>query len=326
VHVVGETSEVQVQYKWIHGYRRAFRMAGSGPPLLLLHGIGDSSRTWDQVLPLLASKFTVIAPDLLGHGDSDKPRADYAISAYACGMRDLLGALDIDKVTLVGHSLGGGVAMQFAYQFPERCERMVLVSTGGIGRSVHPMLRMAAAPGAEVVLPIATAPPVRWVVRRSAGLMKRAPLVSLGDDTDYVLGRYDGLSSPRARSAFLRTLRAGVDARGQVITMLDRCYLAAGMPTMIVWGAKDRVIPARHAFVAYSAMPGSQLEMFEGAGHFPHHDDPARFVTVVKEFVATSDPAEYDADLWRHLIREGGRGLHHPSVAAVYEAVESSGS
>jgi pimeloyl-ACP methyl ester carboxylesterase len=325
VHVVGETSDVKVQYKRIHGYRRAFRMAGSGPPLLLLHGIGDSSRTWDQVVPLLASKFTVIAPDLLGHGDSEKPRADYAISAYACGMRDLLAALDIDQVTLVGHSLGGGVAMQFAYQFPERCERMVLVSSGGVGRTVHPILRMASAPGAEVVLPIATAPPVRWAVRRSVGLMKRMPLFSLGEDTEYVVARYDGLSSARSRSAFLRTLRAGVDFRGQVVTMLDRCYLAAGLPTMVVWGTDDPVIPSRHAYVAHSAMPGSRLEMFAGSGHFPHHDDPARFVTVVKDFVATTKSAEYDADQWRHLLRAGASGIPHPSVAA-YDPVESSGS
>jgi pimeloyl-ACP methyl ester carboxylesterase len=325
VHVVGETSDVKVQYKRIHGYRRAFRMAGSGPPLLLLHGIGDSSRTWDQVLPLLASKYTVIAPDLLGHGDSEKPRADYAISAYACGMRDLLSALDVDNVTILGHSLGGGVAMQFAYQFPERCERLVLVASGGVGRTVHPMLRMAAAPGAEVVLPIATAPPVRWAVRRSIGLMKRAPFLSLGNDTEYIVDRYDGLSSARSRSAFLRTLRAGVDFRGQVVTMLDRCYLAAGLPTMIVWGSDDPVIPVRHAIVAHSKMPGSRLELFERSGHFPHHDDPARFVTVVKDFVSTTQAAEYDVVQWRQLIREGANGLPHPSVAA-YDAAESSGS
>jgi pimeloyl-ACP methyl ester carboxylesterase len=326
VHVVAETSDVKVAFRRIHGYRRAFRMAGSGPPLLLLHGIGDSSQTWNQVIPLLASRYTVIAPDLLGHGESDKPRADYAISAYACGMRDLLAALDIDNVTLLGHSLGGGVAMQFAYQFPERCERLIVVASGGVGRTVHPLLRMAAAPGAEVLLPIATAPPVRWAVRHSAGLMKRLPLFSLGEDTDYVVHRYEGLSSGRARSAFLRTLRAGVDVRGQVVTMLDRCYLAAGLPTMIVWGTKDPVIPVRHALVAHSAMPGSRLELFEGSGHFPHHDDPARFVTVIKDFIASTEPANYDVEQWRRLLRGGASGIAHPSVAAAYEAVESSGS
>jgi pimeloyl-ACP methyl ester carboxylesterase len=138
-----------IRFRDIHGYWRAFRMAGSGPPLLLIHGIGDSSETWLKVIPELARRHTVIAPDLLGHGESAKPRADYAVAAYACGMRDLLSVLDVDRVTVVGHSLGGGIAMQFAYQFPERCERLVLVGSGGIGQEVHPLLRIAAAPAAQ---------------------------------------------------------------------------------------------------------------------------------------------------------------------------------
>src|SRR6187399_857444 len=131
-----------LQFRTIHGYRRAFRVAGSGPAILLIHGIGDNSTTWHTVQSMLARRYTVIAPDLLGHGQSDKPRADYSVAAYANGMRDLLSVLDIDRVTVVGHSLGGGVAMQFAYQFPERCERLVLVGSGGVGASVHPLLRL----------------------------------------------------------------------------------------------------------------------------------------------------------------------------------------
>jgi pimeloyl-ACP methyl ester carboxylesterase len=119
----------------IHGYRRAFVCFGKGPALLLIHGIGDSSDTWQPVLDELGRHHTVIAPDLLGHGRSEKPRADYSIAAYANGMRDLLSVLELDRVTVIGHSLGGGVAAQFAYQFPERCERLVLVDSGGIGRS-----------------------------------------------------------------------------------------------------------------------------------------------------------------------------------------------
>jgi pimeloyl-ACP methyl ester carboxylesterase len=326
MHAVVPVEDITVQYRRIHGYRRAFRIAGSGPPLLLLHGIGDSSQTWRAVLPLLASRFTVIAPDLLGHGLSDKPRADYAISAYACGMRDLLGALDIDAVTIVGHSLGGGVALQFAYQFPERVERLVVVASGGVGREVHPLLRLAAGPAAEFVLPLATAAPVRWAIRHSTAVLKRLPLVSLGADTSYVVDRYDGLSSMRTRMAFLRTLRAGVDLRGQVVTMLDRCYLAAGLPTMIMWGTEDPVIPMRHALIAHAAMPGSRLELFEGAGHFPHHDDPTRFVTVLKDFVATTDAATYDVDAWRTLLRDGAGRAARQRISPAYEAIESSGS
>ena len=108
----------------VHGHRRAFVRAGSGPALLLLHGIGNNCQTWSGVIDRLAETHTVIAPDLLGHGDSDKPRGDYSIAAYANGMRDLLSVLDIEQATVVGHSLGGGIALQFAYQFPERCERL----------------------------------------------------------------------------------------------------------------------------------------------------------------------------------------------------------
>src|SRR5207253_6139212 len=129
--------DVEVHSRVIHGYRRVFRIAGSGPPLLLIHGIGDSSATWSTVMPALAQRHLVIAPDLLGHGESDKPRADYSVGAHASGIRDLLVALGVERATFVGHSLGGGVAMQLAYQFPQRCERLVLVASGGLGKEVN---------------------------------------------------------------------------------------------------------------------------------------------------------------------------------------------
>ncbi|HWC36809.1 MAG TPA: alpha/beta hydrolase [Mycobacteriales bacterium] len=301
--MLAAVDRVQMQHRVIHGHRRAFRMGGSGPPLLLLHGIGDSSETWADVIEPLARRYTVIAPDLLGHGESDRPRADYAISAYACGMRDLLSVLGVERVTVLGHSLGGGIAMQFAYQFPERCDRLVLVGSGGVGRAVHPLLRAAAAPGAEIVMPLVTSAPMRRLIRRATPFVRHMPFVGLGPDTDYVVQRFDGLSSARSRSAFLRTLRAGVDARGQVVTMLDRCYLAAGLPTLIVWGERDRIIPVEHARTAHRALPGSRLEVFARSGHFPHHDEPDRFVSVVKHFLAETPAATYDATRWRELLR-----------------------
>src|SRR3954471_23109587 len=136
----------------VHGHRRAFVLAGDAPPLLLLHGIGNSAQTWAGVIDQLAAEHTVLAPDLLGHGSSDKPRGDYSIAGYANGMRDLLSVLDLEQVTVVGHSLGGGIALQFAYQFPERCERLVLVGSGGLGPELNPALRAATLPGAELVL------------------------------------------------------------------------------------------------------------------------------------------------------------------------------
>ena len=153
-----------LEYRTIHGYRRAYRVAGSGPAILLIHGIGDNSTTWSTVQTKLAQRFTVIAPDLLGHGKSDKPRADYSVAAYANGMRDLLSVLDIDKVTVVGHSLGGGVAMQFAYQFPQLVDRLILVGAGGVTKDVNIALRIASLPmGSEALaflrLPLVLARP-----------------------------------------------------------------------------------------------------------------------------------------------------------------------
>jgi pimeloyl-ACP methyl ester carboxylesterase len=156
---------IEVRHVTIHGHRRAFVQMGSGPALLLLHGLGCEHTTWDPVIRQLARKYTVIAPDLLGHGASDKPRADYSVGGYANGMRDLLTVLGVDKVTVVGHSFGGGVAMQFAYQFPERCERLVLVSSGGVSREVHPVLRAAAMPGAELAMPLIASAPAREIGR-----------------------------------------------------------------------------------------------------------------------------------------------------------------
>src|SRR5580698_4623413 len=162
-----------VQFATIHGYRRAYVCAGNGPALLLIHRIGDSSDTWRPVLDRLARHFTVVAPDLLGHGRSEKPRADYSVAAYANGMRDLLSVLEIDRVTVIGHSLGGGVAAQFAYQFPERCERLVLVGSGGVGRSVSPLLRLAAIPGVEALMPLFGLPPVKAFSRMAADVLRQ---------------------------------------------------------------------------------------------------------------------------------------------------------
>ncbi len=152
--VVRGAGESDLHELSLHGHRVFFRSAGSGPVVVLVHGITSTSATWANVLPYLAERFTVIAPDLMGHGDSAKPRGDYSLGAHASGIRDLLMALGHERATFVGHSLGGGVAMQLAYQFPEHCERLVLVSSGGLGRDITALLRAASLPGAELVLPL----------------------------------------------------------------------------------------------------------------------------------------------------------------------------
>jgi pimeloyl-ACP methyl ester carboxylesterase len=312
-----------VQYRTVHGYRRAYVHCGRGPVLLLLHGIGDSSETWRSIIPVLARTHTVIAPDLLGHGRSDKPRADYSVAAYANGMRDLLAVLGIERATVIGHSLGGGVAMQFAYQYPDRCERLVLVSSGGVSRDVHAMLRLASAPSADLLLPLLGFNATRMAARAAFGLLELLR-TDLGRDADALLRVFDALPDARSRLAFVRTLRAVVDWRGQVVTMLDRCYLTRGMPTLLVWGKRDAVIPYEHARIAHAAMPGSRLETFNHAGHFPHHSEPLRFVSVLQEFLRSTDPAYYASHEWRDLLREGRSSSRRDSLGAVTEETLSS--
>ncbi|MGI9210032.1 MAG: alpha/beta fold hydrolase [Rhodococcus sp. (in: high G+C Gram-positive bacteria)] len=318
--------EPRMVFRTIHGYRRAFRMAGSGPALLLIHGIGDNSSTWTDVIPHLAEKYTVIAPDLLGHGRSDKPRADYSVAAYANGMRDLLSVLGIDKVTVVGHSLGGGVAMQFAYQFPGRVERLVLVSSGGVTKDVHPVLRMVSVPVVSEVLKLLRIPgamPAMRLAGSALGQLNKSPLkpgALLHDASDLVriLGE---LPDPTACQAYLRTLRAVVDWRGQVVTMLDRSYLTEDLPVQLIWGDRDSVIPVGHAYLAHSAMPGSRLEVFRGAGHFPFRDDPLRFLRVVENFLDNTAPLQFDEESWRRLLVSGVSESHITGGPATRMAV-----
>jgi pimeloyl-ACP methyl ester carboxylesterase len=318
-----------LRFRTLHGYRRAFVQTGPvdgrRPVLLLVHGIGQDSSTWQEVIGELARDHVVIAPDLLGHGSSDKPRADYAVGAYACGLRDLLTVLGVDRVTVVGHSLGGGVAMQFAYQFPERCERLVLVSSGGAGREVHPLLRLASVPGAELVMPFATAAPVRRLTRLMSGVVAKVG-GELTQDLEFMLASYDKLARATSRRAFLRTLRSVVDIRGQVVTGLDRCYLAAGVPTLLVWGVRDGVTPFAHAARAHEAMPGSRLEAFADAGHFPHHSDPARFLRVLRTFLAETEPATYDREQWRAKLLAGRTAAAEEVLTEAEGVLASSGS
>jgi pimeloyl-ACP methyl ester carboxylesterase len=295
-----------LQFRTIHGYRRAFRIAGSGPVLLLIHGIGDNSTTWAAVQAKLAQRFTVIAVDLLGHGQSDKPRADYSVAAYANGMRDLLSVLDVERVTVVGHSLGGGVAMQFAYQFPQLVERLVLVGAGGVTKDVNIVLRMASLPLGGEALALLRLPlvlPAVQIAGRAVGTVFGS--TRLGRDLPDVLRVLADLPEPMASSAFTRTLRAVVDWRGQMVTMLDRCYLTQSIPVQIIWGTEDVVVPVSHARMAHAAMPGSRLEIFENSGHFPFHDDPDRFIEVVEQFIDTTEPAEHDPTALRELLRAG---------------------
>lgn len=297
--------DFEVQHVTVHGYRRAYVQAGSGPVLLLLHGLACDHRTWNKVLAPLAEHFTVIAPDFLGHGASDKPRADYSIAGYANGMRDLMTILGIDKATVVGHSFGGGVAMQFAYQFPERTERLILVSSGGLGPDVTPALRAITLPGFHQVIGVLSLPGIRQVTRATLLGLKATGVDDLRD-MDEVADIIASWRDPVARRVIQHLVRNCVDLNGQIITMRDRAYLTAAMPMALVWGADDHVIPASHVDIVRSLDLDATIEVFADSGHFPHKDHPERFVQFVTDFVAATEPAIYRRSYVRRLLKTGG--------------------
>jgi pimeloyl-ACP methyl ester carboxylesterase len=286
----------------IHDHPVTVRMAGAGPVLLLIHGMAGSSLTWRHVAPMLSQRFTLIAPDLLGHGASAKPRTEYSVSAHASMLRDVLVAIGVERATFVGQSLGGGVAMQLAYQYPERCERLVLVSSGGLGREVSALLRGLAVPGVEHVFPLVCSATLCDAGSRVGGF-----LASLGLRASPVVEEiwrsYAGLADAATRRAFFRTLAAVIDPGGQAVSAADRLYLAAHLPTLIVWGARDALIPVEHGLAAHRAVPGSRLEIFDEVGHFPHCEAPERFAEILADFVDHTVPVRRSANDWSSLLR-----------------------
>ena len=285
--------EPRVGVAVLHGHRVSYRTAGEGPVILLIHGITGDSRQWTQIIPQLADRYTVVAPDLLGHGESAKPRGDYSLGAYAVSLRDLLIVLGHRRATVVGHSLGGGIAMQFSYEYPVFCERLVLVDSGGLGPEVHPLLRAASLPGAELLLPLIAHSRLRAVGDAIGQALERLGL-ELGHDLAEMMRGYASLSDTEARRAFLHTVRAVIDLSGQRVSATDRLYLAQMIPTLIVWGRRDPLLPIEHATVAHRGIPGSRLEIFDDTGHFPQLDQPGRFARVLIDFIESTSPAEFE--------------------------------
>jgi pimeloyl-ACP methyl ester carboxylesterase len=296
--------EFELKETALHGHRIAYRSAGSGPAIVLVHGITSTSATWERVMPYLATRFTVIAPDLLGHGQSAKPRGDYSLGAYASGVRDLIVSLGHERATFVGHSLGGGVVMQLAYQFPERCDRLVLVDSGGLGREVNFLLRAATLPLSEVVLPLLASTRLLDAGRGVGRLFGRLGLHA-GTDVAELAKGHASLSDAESRAAFVHTLRTIVDPGGQRVNASDRLYLAQNVPFMLIWGERDPIIPVRHGRAAHELVPTSRLEVFEDAGHFPHVDDPQRFLDVLLDFIDSTEPAKVDPESWRDMVKSG---------------------
>jgi pimeloyl-ACP methyl ester carboxylesterase len=287
----------------LHGQRIAYRRRGEGPAVLLIHGMAGSSDTWTAALPLLADNFDVVAPDLPGHGQSDKAPGDYSLGSYASVLRDLLAVLDIDRATIIGQSLGGGIAMQFAYQYPEACDRLVLVDSGGLGREVSWMLRALALPGAELVMPVLFPRFAKdWGDTVARFLHDRGIRSGRASES---WRAYASLTDAENRQAFIRTVRAVIDPGGQSVSAVDRLYLTAEMPTLIVWGNQDRIIPVAHAHAAHEAMPQSQLVIMEGVGHFPHVEEPVQFARTVAAFMRETEPSTTDRARLATALRTG---------------------
>ncbi len=304
----------------IHGHRVAYRVAGDAslPVLMLIHGITSSSATWDPVIPALSEHAHVIAPDLYGHGASDVPGADYSLGGFATQIRDLMDTLGLDRATVVGHSLGGGVAMQFAYQYFEHTERLVLVDSGGLGREVSGALRAGTMPGVELILPIIANRHVRNAGIAASRVLSRMPIRPRPSTVEVVRG-YSSLSESPSRAAFVHTLRSVVEPGGQRVSAVDRLYLTEGRPTLIVWGARDTVIPVAHGYHGHDVIPGSRLEIFEQSEHFPHMDEPARFARVVLDFLATTEPMHLDRATMRERMAQRTREHHEAGERAEAE-------
>ena len=290
----------------LNGQHVTYLEAGEdcGPVVVLQHGLASSSTTWAQVMPLLGRHAHVIAPDLLGHGDSAKPRSgDYSLGAYAAGLRDLLVVLDLDRATIVGHSFGGGVAMQFAYQYPESTERVALVASGGLGKGVNLALRAATLPGASTALQVLTAATPRWLTAVTSRAARAVPVLA-GADLEGLLSAFASFGDGGARDAFVQTARGALDLSGQRLTGTERLHLLAETPVLLVAGSRDPVIPVDHTVNAHETLPRSRLELFDGAGHFPHIDDPRRFTDLLEEFLTSTQPAHADRHSLRRNLQE----------------------
>lgn len=288
---IGETSavtEVRRGEVIALGHRLSYQEAGpvEGRPVVLLHGLASDSDTWERAIsPLAAHGLRVVAVDLIGHGRSDKPRAQYLLDDFAASLDAFFEAAGIESATLCGHSLGGAIAVHFGYHFPKRVSALVLVSAGGLGREVHPMLRAAALPGATRVLALAMRPRLLRLYGRP-GVHRALRLTPENLVNLRRAGR--ALQDAAGREAFFAALRGVIEPRGQRGSFIEMEYLADHVPTMIVWSERDGVIPVDHARAAADYLPTSRLVVFPGGGHEPHRRHAAEFADAVADFVRSA--------------------------------------
>ena len=298
-----------MQKTTLHGRELAYREAGAGegkPTLLLIHGMAGSSGTWREMIPRLESSYHILAPDLPGHGESSLDFDDYSLGAMASALRDLLVVKGVRRCTVIGHSLGGGVALQFVYQYPDFCERIALIGSGGLGKEVNWILRLLAVPGAELLLTGAAAP---FLV--SAGASPRGFLTGKGVravSLEEPWAAYESLGKPGHRRTFFKTPRALAANKGPAVSANNRLHLAGQLPFQLIWGDRDPIIPVSHGHATHDAIPGSRLAIVEGTGHYPHVEDPAAVERIITEFMESTEPGHIDHDTLSTLVTAGGDG------------------
>ncbi|MBB2947152.1 pimeloyl-ACP methyl ester carboxylesterase [Actinoplanes lutulentus] len=280
----------------------AYTVAGSGEPLLLIHGLGGTRRTWNRIIDDLSATHTVIAPDLPGHGDSDAPAGDYSLGALAAALRDLLVVLGHSSATVIGHSLGGGIALQFAYQFPERTERLVLISSGGLGPQLTPMLRAATLPGAQTVVAGLALMPEPFTRRALSVMSTVAPGFLARPDAYPVAEGLRRLTHTGQRRTFIRTARTVINWRGQSVSAIQHLRQLTDLPVFLAWGSDDRTIPPRHHRAVAELLTTPQLLEIDGAGHYPHETDAGTLLPALQGFLGSTSPFRYTESRWRHLL------------------------
>jgi len=279
----------------------AFTTAGSGDAVVLIHGLGGNRGTWDRVVESLAVTHSVITLDLPGHGESDAPDGDYSLGAHATAVRDLLLLLGHTSATIAGHSLGGGVALQFAYQFPQHVDRLVLISSGGLGPELSPLLRAVTLPGGgTLVAGLAHAPSV--LTRAMLPIVATVPGLLARQDVPPLARGLDAMAGSRQRRAFLHTARSVIDWRGQAVSATGHLDVLADIPVLTAWGTDDRTIPPHHHRTLARALPGTRTAEIADAGHFPHETAPERLLPAVREFLDRTEPFRYDLTRWREVL------------------------
>lgn len=282
----------------LHGLRLAYAESpGSGIPVVLVHGVGSSIDSWGDVGDSLAAAGRyVIAVDLIGHGASNSGNGDFSLGANASAIRDLLDALEIDRVHLVGHSYGGGVSLQFTYQFPERVASLVLMSSGGLGSDVHFGLRAASLPGSEMVLRAAVSPRVVNTLHRTRSALSRIGLRHRGV-SERTLAKLQRLQDESRLTGFVSTVRGVIGPEGQRVQAVDRLPGLSPEHVLIIWGDADAMLPVEHGRRAHDILSGSHLVEIADAGHHPQDDAPDRVFLEILGHLARVEVATTADDL-----------------------------